>query len=285
MSAPGWIAEAIGRWRPLAREDALTLHARGLFSLYRLETRDGVFAVKQVASEQMACAEAAGLQTLAAAGASAPAVLKAVALDAKRAVLIMEFLNGRNGLDRRPLVRDLIRLYSTGSAQYGLEIDNFCGPLLQKNQPRATFQEFWIENRIAAQLSLAQQSGALAAADCSTIEQAVRKAIDRWLLNEVPPRLIHGDLWSGNLLAHNGRAYLIDPSVAYSNPEQDLAMLQLFGSPLSVADIDEICAGAGLAAGFWERLGFWQTYPLLVHLNLFGSAYLAQLRRAISSFA
>ena len=44
------------------------------------------------------------------------------------------------------------------------------------------------------------------------------------------PALVHGDLWWGNVLfGADGRGWLIDPSVHGGHPEEDLAMLALFG--------------------------------------------------------
>ena len=44
------------------------------------------------------------------------------------------------------------------------------------------------------------------------------------------PALLHGDLWWGNVLfGSDGRSWLIDPSSHGGHPEEDLAMLALFG--------------------------------------------------------
>src|SRR6185437_17061882 len=45
-----------------------------------------------------------------------------------------------------------------------------------------------------------------------------------------PPARVHGDLWSGNVLADRaGRPWLIDPAAYGGHRELDLAMLDLFG--------------------------------------------------------
>jgi fructosamine-3-kinase len=91
-----------------------------------------------------------------------------------------------------------------------------------------------------------------------------------------PPARLHGDLWSGNVLAdRDGRAWLIDPAAYGGHREVDLAMLDLFGRipPRTAAAYDEV---APLADGWAERIALWQLFPLLVHAVLFGGGYLRQ---------
>jgi fructosamine-3-kinase len=93
-----------------------------------------------------------------------------------------------------------------------------------------------------------------------------------------PPARLHGDLWSGNVLASGGTPYLIDPAAYGGHREVDLAMLALFGtpSPRTRAAYEEV---APLADGHGERVGLWQLFPLLVHAVLFGGGYAASVER------
>lgn len=286
MSAPHWMQQALGLWRTDAVGAPVLLHGKSLFELYRLQLSDCIAAVKCVSSQRMAEVEARGLQTLAEAGAPAPRVLSTPALDADRALLILEFIADPGRIDSRRLIADLRRLYAQERAHFGWFEDNFIGALTQRNLPRSSFAEFWLEDRLHPQLALTVASGQLSRAAGREILDHARAAIRRWKLERCIPRLIHGDLWSGNLLPDAaGRAHLIDPSISASIPEQDLAMLALFGSPLSEESMRAIAEESGSPPGFEMRVGFWQCYPLLVHLNLFGSSYLRQLQQAVESFA
>jgi fructosamine-3-kinase len=91
-----------------------------------------------------------------------------------------------------------------------------------------------------------------------------------------PPARLHGDLWSGNVLADpDGRPWLIDPAAYGGHREMDLAMLDLFGRipARTAAAYEEVTP---LAPGWRDRIALWQLFPLLVHAVLFGGGYLRQ---------
>lgn len=92
--------------------------------------------------------------------------------------------------------------------------------------------------------------------------------------------LLHGDLWSGNILVSEGRlAALIDPACCYGHAEVDLAMLTLFGEPP-----EEFWNSYGDIEPGWERRRpVYQLFPALVHLRLFGTTYAGMVDRLLSS--
>ena len=118
----------------------------------------------------------------------------------------------------------------------------------------------------------ASRNGAIdregAAAISSLAEQ-----IERFSGPALPPSRLHGDLWSGNVLADRaGHPWLIDPASYGGHPEVDLAMLDLFGtlSPRFLAAYEEV---SPLPEGRSDRISLWQIQPLLVHAVLFGGHY------------
>jgi fructosamine-3-kinase len=89
-----------------------------------------------------------------------------------------------------------------------------------------------------------------------------------------PVARLHGDLWSGNVLAdRHGRPWLIDPAAYGGHREIDLAMLDLFGRvpARTRAAYQEV---ARLSDDWQQRVGLWQLFPVLVHAVLFGGGYL-----------
>jgi fructosamine-3-kinase len=99
------------------------------------------------------------------------------------------------------------------------------------------------------------------------------------------PALVHGDLWWGNVLfGPDGHSWLIDPSIHGGSPEEDLAMLALFGT---VPDrlLHAYAEVQPLHAGWEERVMLFQLAPLLVHAVLFGGGCRAQAEAVARRFA
>jgi fructosamine-3-kinase len=174
---------------------------------------------------------------------------------------------------------NLARLHKHSQDSFGLDIDNYIGSLPQPNSWAETAAEFYITQRLEPQFKMARDSGRL------TFEtNGFYKNVSEIIPDE-PPALIHGDLWNGNYMVDDkGEPVLIDPAVAYSIREMDLGMMQLFGGfPEEVfSAYNEVYP---LVSGWRERTSLWQLYYLLVHLNLFGSGYLGQVRSAIAKYS
>jgi fructosamine-3-kinase len=75
---------------------------------------------------------------------------------------------------------------------------------------------------------------------------------------------------------------LIDPAVYGGHREVDLAMMRLFGG-FSSRVFAAYAEAWPLEAGAEERVPLYQLYPLLVHVNLFGGAYVGSVRRALDA--
>jgi len=105
------------------------------------------------------------------------------------------------------------------------------------------------------------------------------------LLPPSEPSLLHGDLWWGNVLwGADGRPWLIDPSVHGGHPEEDLAMLALFGA-VPHRTLQAYHDVRPLQPGWEERLALFQLCPLLVHTVLFGGSYRERARAVARRYA
>lgn len=157
----------------------------------------------------------------------------------------------------------LARLHAATGPRYGWECDYAFGACPILNTPGADWPAFWADTRLRPFLPhLPRDMG-------QRIEKLSQSLNDR--LPAAPrPALLHGDLWTGNLMFHGHRlSALIDPACYHGDAEVDHAMLTLFGRP----DPAFFDAYGPLAPGWADRRPVYQLWPALVHLRLFGGGY------------
>lgn len=236
---------------------------------YFAKTNDARFAASFAA-------EADGLVALAGAGIRVPRPI-ALGETGGSAFLVLEHLAlGRGtGVAFRELGRQLARLHAHHGSEFGWHRDNFIGLTAQSNARRASWVEFWRNERLAPQFELAARSGHRG--ELQSLGKRVIDAVPALLAGHAPaPSLLHGDLWGGNAaFLADGTPAVFDPAVYYGDAEADLAMTELFGGfPASfyegyreVSPIDE---------GYGLRRPLYNLYHVLNHLNLFGGSYRTQ---------
>lgn len=169
--------------------------------------------------------------------------------------------------------RDLAVTHAAGTETFGAEQDGFLGLAPLPNRPMPTWEEFYAMRRVLPYVKAAQDRGHLTADQAAVIEATVRRLPELSGESE-PPALLHGDLWSGNLVwGVDGAVWLIDPAVHGGHRESDLAMLSLFGAPHLERIIAAYDEAFPLAEGWRDRVSLHQLHPLLVHTLLFGGAY------------
>ena len=180
------------------------------------------------------------------------------------------------------LGEQLAAMHRHTAPKFGFDTDNYMGSLSQSNKQYYNWSDFFIMERLQPMVKMAIQKGELSAKDEERFEKLYEKLPG--LFNEEQPALIHGDLWGGNYLTgSNGTPYLIDPAVSYGNREFDIAMTTLFGG-FDTDFYEAYQAAYPLLPGWQQRISLWNLYPLLVHVNLFGGSYAAQVRHSLDQF-
>lgn len=176
----------------------------------------------------------------------------------------------------------LAAMHRNKNQKFGLDHWNYMGSLRQSNRYHDNQADFFINERLLPQIEIANDKKLLD----KTVNSDFEVLFNR-LKNLLPPEeasLVHGDLWSGNyMIDTTDNAVLIDPAVSYSHREVDLAMSTLFGgfSPVFYEAYHSVYP---LEKGWLERTSLWNLYPLLIHLNLFGTSYIAKLKQSLRPF-
>jgi fructosamine-3-kinase len=232
-------------------------------------------------------AEAAGLAWLA-----EPGVLDvAEMLGHDEKWLVLEYLPpaAPTAEAARRFGRGLARLHAAGAPAFGApppggRVEAWIGRAPMRNETGGEWPVWYVEHRVHPYLHTAAEKGDLGGEEVALIESAC-EVLPAAAGPAVAPARLHGDLWSGNVCWSGDpvRGWLIDPAAHGGHPETDLAMLALFGCP----HLDAVLSGyqevSPLAAGWRERVGLHQLFPLLVHVVLFGSGYAGQAAAAARS--
>lgn len=219
-------------------------------------------------------AEADGLYAIKAT--EAVRVPSVVTVDAQ--ILIMEAIEHKlSGPDfGKNLAEALHRLHQV-SGPLGWHRDNFIGRSPQRNIAAVgiSWSVFFWENRLRVQFEALQNR------DFFPIERAWLPKLKDLVLTRLdsvrePPSLLHGDLWSGNVLCdEEDEPVLIDPAVSFGHREADLAMMRIFGG-FSREFYNRYEQLWPYEDGHEKRSGIYQLYHLLNHAQIFGESYWRQ---------
>lgn len=279
------LGRRLGRRVEIQRE--LPVGGGSINDCFRLDTTAGPLFAKLNTADRfpsMFEAEADGLRRLAATGAMRVPRIIAFGEEHDVSFLLMEHIESGLKGERfwEEFGRRLAAVHRHSASSFGLDTDNYIGSLRQTNTPASEWPAFFIHQRLEPQLKMASDARRVESGTSFRFERLFAK-LDK-LFPPEPPALLHGDLWSGNFLCDaSGQPVLIDPAVYYGHREMDIAMTKLFGgfdSGFYAAYNDSW----QLERGWEERMDLCNLYPLLVHVNLFGGGYAAQVEAALRRF-
>ncbi|MBI5450246.1 MAG: fructosamine kinase family protein [Gammaproteobacteria bacterium] len=197
-----------------------------------------------------------------------------------QAFLVLEYIESAppQPHSHRLLGSQLAALHQIHAQQFGWRRDNTIGTTRQINHFEDDWAEFWRRHRLEFQLELAYANG-----HCKELQGHGDLLLERLPLifagQRCLPSLVHGDLWSGNLMFDAaGQPVLYDPAVYFADSETDIAMTELFGG--FTADFyRSYRALLPEQPGDAQRRELYRLYHVLNHLNLFGGGYLQQARQ------
>jgi len=177
------------------------------------------------------------------------------------------------------LGRQLAALHTHTAPQYGFDHDNYIGSTPQLNPYTEDGYAFFAQHRLIYQAELAGLRGLLSPDEMQRVVKLADRLPD--LIPVQPASIVHGDLWSGNMIAdENGNPAIIDPAAHYGWAEADLAMTALFGAPPE-AFYHAYQEARPTPPGLVSRFPVYNLYHLLNHLNLFGRGYYGQVTSII----
>lgn len=201
-------------------------------------------------------------------------------------LLVMDFIENDGGGITQGVERHaaelIVKLHATPRERFGYARDTLIGPLHQPNPKSSRWVPFFRDHRLRFMAEKTHAEGSLPSPLYARIEHLAER-IEDYLIEPAFPSLLHGDLWTGNVLVRGGRiAAFVDPAIYCGHPEVELAFTTMFGT-FGQAFFEAYEALAPLEPGFHElRSSLYNLYPTLVHVRLFGSGYLARVDQTLA---
>jgi len=203
-------------------------------------------------------------------------------------LLLMRLVESGGGLGT-PVQRDaashVAALHTITTDQgFGFECDTVIGGLPQPNPWTPKWVDFFRDQRLMYMGREAERTGQLPTATLVRLSQFCDK-LDHWIEEPAQPSLIHGDMWSGNVLSAHGRITgFIDPAIYFADAEIELAFTTLFAT-FNDAFFSRYHELKPIRPGFFEqRRDLYNLYPLLVHVRLFGGSYVNSVDTTLRKF-
>lgn len=199
-------------------------------------------------------------------------------------LLLLSFIDGDSQVTpavARDAADTLATLHDNTARGYGFPFDTLSGPVRQPNPWTDQWATFYADHRVQRVRDRCLETGAIDDALAERVTDVVNR-MEQLVVEPPRPSLIHGDVWTTNLLTDGERIRaFLDPACYYAHPEIELAYIdwtETFGQPF----FDRYDELRGIQSGFFETRRFvYRMYPLLVHVLLFGAPYDTELAETI----
>jgi len=178
----------------------------------------------------------------------------------------------------------LAALHAVRAEAFGFERDTVIGALPQPNPWASDWCAFYRDQRLLVMGRIARESGRLPAGTHRDLERLCARLED--FIDPPPaPGLVHGDVWSGNVLYGERRiAAFIDPAIYFADPEVEIAYIELL-STFGPAFHRRYRALRPLRPGYAEgRRDIYNLFPLLVHTRIVGGAYAQMVQDILNRY-
>ena len=168
------------------------------------------------------------------------------------------------------------------SRMYGYYYDTTIGPFGQINeQTQYNWALFLGQMRIMPMAKICYEKGVISKEMIDRLEGLCNDLYRRIDISTITPSLLHGDLWSGNILFNIKDTVLIDPVIYFGDREMELAFILLFDT-FGETFFEYYTRVHSFSKDFENvKVPLYQIYPLLVHAALYGSSYVGALEQRL----
>lgn len=201
-------------------------------------------------------------------------------------MFIMDWIenNGKkNKFSEKDLAKKLSSIHSVKNDMFGYNYNTPIGGLEQPSQYNNNWIDFYRNSRLLMIFEIINNKEPMP----SKVNKGIEKILNN--LESLLPKtdvasLIHGDLWTGNILYNNGNlAGLIDPAIHFAHIELELSSLT-FLNVVSKKFFDEYREFIHLDFNYEERIGVYELYYALLNVYLWDRSYINQTYDIIKKY-
>ena len=196
-------------------------------------------------------------------------------LGSSKYCLLLEWIEkSHNSNHQAEIGTALAKLHKCTDQYFGFSYDNTIGEMLQYNavnQSITSWSYFFWEYRLLFQIQYALKNKLISHKEYKKL-LLIKSKLENLLSSSIKPSLLHGDLWSGNVIIGIKGPVFIDTSCYYGHSEADLALTYMFGG-FSNDFYRSYDVHNPLQSGSEQRKPIYMLYHYLNHLNIFGRSY------------
>ena len=192
-------------------------------------------------------------------------------------LLIIDFIkhnNIKNNDYQEKLAIKIAGIHKINNDKYGFSFDSQIGGLKQSNDFDSNWINFFREKRLNMIFEKINKTNPMPGHINKKIEKLLIN-LDNYLPKYPRASLLHGDLWSGNILYHNGELVgLIDPGIYFGHNELEIAYLTWF-KYINNNFLDKYSNIIKIDKYFLRYEPIYQLYFSLLNVQLWSREYIA----------
>ena len=194
-------------------------------------------------------------------------------------IFVIEYIEHnkiKNQDSEKDFAYKLAKIHQQKNDLFGFEFDPPIGGLKQPSAFENSWVDFFGNKRLRMIFDLINSTNPMPKKINKGIENII-KNLKNIIPNNPKPSLIHGDLWDGNILFHNGKLVgLIDPGIYYAHNEMELAYLNWF-KYINKIFFEYYSEFIKIDKSYYEYEEVYQLYYSLLNVHLWSREYIANV--------
>ena len=206
-------------------------------------------------------------------------------INSNKNYLIIEFFenDGDKPTDTNlDFLESIIKIHNITNNLYGFEFNTQIGALEQSNKFENSWTNFYSNKRLSPIFELASKKENMSDFINKKINY-ILKNINNFIPENPTPRLLHGDLWEGNIIFNNKNfTGFIDPGSFYGHNEMEVAYLRWFNPQFIDSNfLDKYKRYINIDKYYLDYEPIYQLYYALCNVALWDRSYINEVKNLL----